>query len=174
VQRDVLQYLLVLQYAVDDVMAVYFIKTKHVKGASTAFENATVDAGRRDLHCLNREDRRPIRRRERPTLHINVGLQRSVLQIFSRSRSTKNRASLSIRTMQIVDAGRRDLHCLDREDRRQISSSRLTYNRQRCLRRRVLLRNGSTKKEHVSVHTRGHVLTQDPNNRTTRMNQFMR
>ena len=73
-----------------------------------------------------------------------------------------------------VDAGRRDLHCLDREDRRQISSSRLTYNRQRCLRRRGLLRNGSTKKEHVSVHTRVHVLTQDPNNRTTRMNQFMR
>ena len=45
-----------------------------------------------------------------------------------------------------VDAGRRDLHCLDREDRRQISPSRLTYARQRCLRRRVLLRNRSTKK----------------------------
>ena len=26
--------------------------------------NATVDAGRRDLHCLDREDRRPIRRRD--------------------------------------------------------------------------------------------------------------
>ena len=27
-------------------------------------KNATVDAGRRDLHCLDREDRRPIRRRD--------------------------------------------------------------------------------------------------------------
>ena len=26
--------------------------------------NATVDAGRRDLHCLDREDRRPIRHRD--------------------------------------------------------------------------------------------------------------
>ena len=75
-----------------------------------------------------------------------------------------------MRTNATVDAGRRDLHCLDREDRRQISPSRLTYARQRCLRRRVLLRNRSTKKEHVSAHTRVHVLTQDPKNRTTRMN----
>ena len=30
-----LQYLLVLQYAVGDIVAVYFIKPKHVKGAST-------------------------------------------------------------------------------------------------------------------------------------------
>ena len=33
-----LQYLLVLQYAVGDIVAVYFIKPKHVKGASTCMQ----------------------------------------------------------------------------------------------------------------------------------------
>ena len=59
-------------------------------GSQRAYGYARADAGRRGHIGLDHNERRPTRRRERPTLLINVILRHRALQLLSRSRSTQN------------------------------------------------------------------------------------
>ena len=57
-------------------------------GSQRAYGYARADAGRRGHIGIDHNERRPTRRRERPTLLINVSLRCRVLQLSSRGRST--------------------------------------------------------------------------------------
>jgi len=59
-------------------------------GSQRAYGYARADAGRRGHIGIDHNERRPTRRRERPTLLINVSLRHRALQLLSRSRSTQN------------------------------------------------------------------------------------